>query len=301
MKLTLVRNGIFPITRDRNGDLLREEPATGFGIPGTIQGEGKLAGIPVLFIRTSGCNLRCVWQTDNGEVSLCDTSYASHYPDEQEEWETEDIINVLKHNSSNIRHVVISGGEPTIQALSLCELAKKIKSRLGFHVTLETNGVNYIQRLTEWIDLFSISPKLSSSEPDKHKNQQLHEKVTEVLIGDHKKNRKNINAIQHYINACMELKSYYGDKPDKVPVRKPSRDFQLKFVISSPADIEEIKSDFLKHLNFVRDEDILLMPVGGTREMLGRTAEMTARLAILNGWRFSPRLHIDLFNDRRDV
>ena len=301
MKIILVRNGIFPVTRDMNGVLFREPPATGFGIPGTIQGEGKLAGVPVLFIRTCGCNLRCVWQTDAGEISLCDTPYSSHYPEEQEEWEVNDIISVLRHNSANIRHVVISGGEPTIQPLPLCELAKKIKTVLGLHITLETNGVYFIQQLAEWIDLFSISPKLGSSEPNSKKNRKLTGKVSETGIRDHKKTRRNITAIQHYINACMDLKSYYGDEPDKVPVKKHAKDFQLKFVITSPSDIEEIKNDFLNHLSFVKDEDILLMPVGGTIELIRRTAEMTARLAIINGWRFSPRLQIDLFNDRRDV
>lgn len=301
MRIILVKNGIFPVTRDKNGNLLREQPATGFGIPGTIQGEGKLAGIPVLFVRTSGCNLRCIWRTDNREISICDTPYASHYPDEQEEWEVDDVIRVLRHNMGRIRHVIISGGEPTIQPLPLCELAKKIKTKLRLHITLETNGVNFIQQLAEWIDLFSISPKLSSSEPDSKKNKALEIRVNDAYIRDHRKFRKNIPALQHYINACMDLKSYYGDQPDKLPVRKQSRDFQLKFVISSASDIDEIKNDYLKHLNFFNDDDILLMPVGGTRDMLRNTTEMTARLAIINGWRFSPRLQIDLFNDRRDV
>ena len=301
MKIVLARNGIFPITRDRKGNLLSEPPATGFDIPGTIQGEGKLAGIPVLFIRTCGCNLNCVWETGTGEISPCDTSYASHYPDEQEEWETDDIINVLRHNKGPIKHVIISGGEPTIQPFPLCELAMKIKTSLGLHITLETNSTDFIPRLTEWIDFFSISPKLSSSEPDSKKNLKLQRRISEVDMSYHKKNRRNITAIQHYINACMDYKSPDRDKPVQQPVKKATKDFQLKFVISSPSDTEEIKNDFLNHLNYVSDEDIVLMPAGGTRELLRNTAEMTTRLAILNGWRYSPRLHIDLFNDRRDV
>ena len=53
------------------------EVITGFDFAGTIQGEGKLAGIPALFIRTAGCNLRCMWWLPDGSVSRCDTPYAS--------------------------------------------------------------------------------------------------------------------------------------------------------------------------------------------------------------------------------
>lgn len=64
MKINLVNNGIFPIVYDKNGELINEDLDTGFNIAGTLQGEGKLVGTPCLFIRTSGCNIRC-W-VDNG-------------------------------------------------------------------------------------------------------------------------------------------------------------------------------------------------------------------------------------------
>ncbi len=73
----LAPEAVFPITKDENGTLLTNQPATGFSNSGTIQGEGKMAGVPVLFVRTAGCNLRCMWGLPNGEVSLCDTPLAS--------------------------------------------------------------------------------------------------------------------------------------------------------------------------------------------------------------------------------
>jgi len=301
VKLTLASNGIFPICRDKDGKSLVSGPATDFTFPGTIQGEGKLAGIPVLFIRTSGCNLRCVWQTEGGEISICDTPYASHHAEEREEWVINDIISVLKHNLENIEHLVISGGEPTMQPFALLALAKAVKIELNLHITLETNGVSYIPELSEWVDLFSVSPKLKSSEPGRKKNSMMKQSVSQEYIRDHKKTRRNIKTIQQYINACMNLKSYYGDQPDVQVEKKKLKDFQLKFVVSSEQDIKEIKEDFLAHLNFVRKEDILLMPVGATRSQLQKTSEMAVRMAIENGWRYAPRLHIDLFNDRRDV
>jgi len=301
MKITLVRNGVFPITRDKNGEPLSGKPETGYDFPGTLQGEGKLAGIPALFIRTSGCNLRCMWETESGEIIICDTPYSSCYTEESEDWEIEDIIDTIKVNSQFIKHVVISGGEPTTQPIALVQLARQLKQKLSFHITLETNGVIFIPELSYWIDLFSISPKLSSSEPTAQKVKKLKRPIDQSYFRDHKKFRRNIDSIQKYINSCMDMGSYYADKPDSIQRRLQYKDFQLKFVISRPSDVEEIRKDFLDHLTFVEPEDIVLMPLGGTRKFLSDTFFMTAELAVKNGWRFTPRIHIDLFNDKQGV
>jgi 7-carboxy-7-deazaguanine synthase len=299
MKITLVRNGVFPITRDKYGKPLRNRPETGYDFPGTLQGEGKLAGIPVLFVRINGCNLRCMWETESGEINICDTPYSSCYPEDSEEWEIKDIVETIKTNSQFIKHIVISGGEPTTQPIALVQIARQLKQKLGFHTTLETNGIIFIPELMNWIDLFSISPKLSSSEPTALKARKLKKPIDESFFRDHKRFRRNIDTIQKYINACMDMGSYYADKPDSTQKRLQSKDFQLKFVISRPSDVDEIKRDFLEHLIFIEPEDIVLMPLGETREFLSKTFFMTAEMAIKNGWRFTPRLHIDLFDNRQ--
>jgi 7-carboxy-7-deazaguanine synthase len=301
MKIKLVKEGVFPITKDRDGNNVPHPPNTKYSFPGTLQGEGKEAGIPVLFVRTTGCNLRCTWETDNGEISICDTPYSSHNANEIEEWEIGAIVETLRQNCGTIRHLVISGGEPTIQPEPLVELARTVKQKLGLHITLETNGVYFIPELAKWIDLFSISPKLSSSEPTKAKNKQLEVPVDQSYIRDHQKFRRNITTIQKYINACMTPGSYYGDEPDKSRKKINNKDFQLKFVISRGSDIDEIENDFLAHLNFVENEDIVLMPAGGTKDFMHKTMEITAMYAVQKGWRFSPRLQIDLFDDTQNV
>jgi 7-carboxy-7-deazaguanine synthase len=297
MKINLVRNGIFPITMTASGTESEDLPATGYSFPGTIQGEGKLMGVPVLFIRTSGCNLRCTWTTAEGEISICDTPYASHHTDEIEQWDLDDIVATVQANLGHIRHIVISGGEPTIQPKPLSALAKKLKKELDVHLTLETNGVLYIPELHTHIDLFSISPKLRSSEPDNQKNVGLDIPVEENYIQDHKKFRRNTDSLQKYINACMNFGSYYGEQPGSVPERKSNKDFQLKFVITREEDLAEIRQDFLEPLSFVEKEDVILMPVGGTAELLRKTTDLAARLAIQNGYRFTPRLQINLWGD----
>lgn len=297
MKINLVRNGIFPITRSAREDENRTLPATGYAFPGTLQGEGKLLGVPVLFIRTSGCNLRCTWLTTDGEVSICDAPYASHYTEEIEAWDTGEIVSTVRANLGNIRHIVISGGEPTIQPKPLTDLAKRLKKELNVHITLETNGVLYVPELHAHIDMFSISPKLRSSEPDKEKNKRLKVPVEENYIHDHRKFRCNTDTLQKYINVCMNFDSYYGERPGSGSVRKTNKDFQLKFVITREEDMDEIRRDFLEPLSFVNNDDVVLMPLGGSPELLKKTTDMTARLAIRNGYRFTPRLQIDLFGD----
>src|SRR5687767_1127779 len=90
----------------------------------SIQGEGKLVGVPSVFVRASGCNLRCGW---------CDTPYASWEP-EGEEMLVDEIVQRV--GEFGARHVVLTGGEPMIMA-EIGELCERLKGR-GYHVTIET-------------------------------------------------------------------------------------------------------------------------------------------------------------------
>src|SRR5258706_8851752 len=108
----------------------------------SIQGEGILTGVPSVFVRTSGCNLRCQW---------CDTPYTSWNPEGREMTQDEILAEVRAHQPS---HVVVTGGEPMI-APGIVELTQQ----LGTHVTIETAGTVY-KPVT--CDLMSISPKLAN-------------------------------------------------------------------------------------------------------------------------------------------
>jgi 7-carboxy-7-deazaguanine synthase len=115
----------------------------------SIQGEGLLAGVPSIFIRTSGCNLRCHW---------CDTPYASWKP-EGPEISIEEILKKL--TEWNYDHVVLTGGEPMI-APDLPELAAALKKQKK-HITIETAGTILPNGIP--CDLASLSPKLANSTP----------------------------------------------------------------------------------------------------------------------------------------
>ena len=117
----------------------------------SLQGEGLLAGTPSTFVRTSGCNLRCIW---------CDTPFTSWKPEGREMAVAEVLAAV---ESLAPRHVVVTGGEPLLLA-EAADLCRELRGR-GHHVTVETAGTVLPAGDGPLFDLVSISPKLASSTP----------------------------------------------------------------------------------------------------------------------------------------
>jgi 7-carboxy-7-deazaguanine synthase len=115
----------------------------------SIQGEGLLTGMHSVFVRASGCNLRC-W--------FCDTPYASWHPEGQD-YAVDEIVAEIEE--WDCRHVVLTGGEPMLFA-ELIPLCERLREQ-GRHITIETAGTLF---LPVECDLMSISPKFSSSGPD---------------------------------------------------------------------------------------------------------------------------------------
>jgi 7-carboxy-7-deazaguanine synthase len=117
----------------------------------SLQGEGLLAGTPSTFVRTSGCNLRCVW---------CDTPFTSWKPEGREMTVAEVLAAV---DGLAPRHVVVTGGEPLLVS-EAADLCRQLRGR-GHHVTVETAGTVLPAADGPLFDLVSISPKLASSTP----------------------------------------------------------------------------------------------------------------------------------------
>lgn len=272
--INLVKNGVFPITKDLNGNKVGND--TGFDIAGTIQGEGKLIGTPVLFIRTSSCNMRCGFID-----SICDTAYSSFHP-EKNRMPIKDVLKLVETNRGNIRSVVISGGEPTMQTDELIELMKGL-SEMGMHITVETNATIYHPDFSLYCNLASMSPKLKSSIPSKELLAK--EKQNENWAKKHDDIRYNLGVIQSWITGAYEN----------------GNDFQLKFVCSSRADIEEIDEYFVKKLAYIEPSDIYIMPEGMTEDVLKKNSIECLKFCLEKGWNFTPRLHINLFGKARNV
>ena len=127
----------------------------------SLQGEGFLAGRPSVFIRLTGCPLRCRW---------CDTKYAWQ-PDAGTYYSIDQIVEqVLEYET---RFVVITGGEPMLNP-KLREFVKKLKAA-DRHITVETAGIAFVSDLD--CDLMSISPKLSNSNPQQPSLAEIHEQM----------------------------------------------------------------------------------------------------------------------------
>lgn len=283
-KLVLANEGVFPITKDQCGHPLKNIPATGMHVSGTIQGEGKLAGVPSLFVRLASCNLRCMWALPDGSLCRCDTPYASFEAEQDLQLDTIEVFNLVKHNIGDLNHVVLTGGEPMLQHKSLSVLAKRLKEELRLHLSIETNGTIFAEDVARHIDLFSISPKLSNSNPDPEKLAHYGLNPSGPL-NYHPQKRKNIEVLQRFVDYCNDT----------------GKEMQLKFVAGQENDYLEIKNEFLAALSHYSPADIMLMPLGATKEELAVTSKMVLEMAIKNGWRYAPRLHIDLFGPKAGV
>jgi 7-carboxy-7-deazaguanine synthase len=215
----------------------------------SLQGEGSLVGVPSVFVRTSGCNLRCAW---------CDTPYTSWQPEGAEMAIDEIAAQVQVYPA---RHVVVTGGEPMI-APEIVVLTERLHG-LGMHITIETAGTVF--QPVE-CDLMSISPKLANSTPEGPHAAQ-HE-------------RRRIQK-----NVLTELMARY--------------DYQLKFVIAKPEDMDEARG-LVAALRAPR-ERVVLMPEGTDAARLRERALWLAEICKEEGFRFSPRLHVDLWGNRRGV
>jgi 7-carboxy-7-deazaguanine synthase len=176
----------------------------------SIQGEGELTGVPSVFIRTSGCNLRCDW---------CDTPHASWEP-AGEEMSLEQILEEVAKCSAS--HCVITGGEPMV-AKGIHELATELK-QLGKHITLETAGTVLPEKIP--CDLASLSPKLSNSVPTQERAGSW--------TARHEKTRLQYAVIREWVNQYPyqlkfvvtgetdlgEIKELLGDIESPIPPGK---------------------------------------------------------------------------------
>ena len=218
----------------------------------SIQGEGRLIGTPSVFIRTSGCNLRCVW---------CDTPYTSWNP-EGEDWTIKEVLREVRKYSA--RHIVITGGEPLLAA-EIQELAAALKRAVA-HITIETAATIFKPVAC---DLVSLSPKLANSTPWKRQEGKFAQM--------HEKRRLDLDVIQKFIDGY---------------------DYQLKFVADQKRDFDEIRA-ILDQLKDVDSGRVLIMPQGKTSKELRRKARWIVELCKKNGFGYTPRLHIELFGNRR--
>lgn len=131
----------------------------------SVQGEGPSVGMPVAFLRLSRCNLACVW---------CDTAYTWHFQGDNRPHRSDESFdrkaNQVEMDEAEVaasvaalgqKRLVITGGEPLMQAGKLAEMLEHLPD---MQVEIETNGtVMPPARLDIRIDQYNVSPKLAHS------------------------------------------------------------------------------------------------------------------------------------------
>jgi 7-carboxy-7-deazaguanine synthase len=197
----------------------------------------------------------------NLRCHFCDSPYTSWEP-QGETLSVQDILTRLQ--TFPTRHVVVTGGEPLL-APALGELCTALRQH-GYHITIETAATVF---KPVPCDLASLSPKLSSSTPHQREGGRF--------------------AARH---DALRL------QPGVIRAFLAHSDYQLKFVMDRPADVAEVL-DLLAQLPQVRRDKVLLMPQGITREELAQRGPWVAEACKEHGFRYCPRIHIELYGNRR--
>lgn len=244
----------------------------------TIQGEGKLIGTPSIFIRFGKCNFKCAgfnveYETPSGvKKCACDSYYAVDiaFKDNWKKYQSyTEILNevdkLLKNFDYNFKiDIVITGGEPLLY-WNNDEFQKLLEHYInkGHKVTIETNASLNIDFTKEYQKkiLFSMSVKLSNS--------------LEPL-----KKRVNVSTLTKILKNTNEsyLKFVIGDD----------------FLTNAIVEINEI-------ISIIPKCEIFLMPLGDTACNIDKNSLDVVNLAIKYGLKYSDRLHIRLWDNKRGV
>ena len=225
------------------------------------QGEGLLTGTPSVFLRTSGCNLRC-W--------FCDTPFTSWNAEGSQRAIDSIIDEVSKLAESNeVEHVVVTGGEPMLQK-QITALTSGLKQR-GLHITIETAG-------TVWheveCDLMSISPKLSNSTPSVERAGDW--------VQRHEKTRDSISIVRRMVEDYEYQLKFVVDAPDDFP------------------EIEDYLVELEKGLSErLEKARVLLMPQGTEQTELAARELWLKPYCEKQGYTLSARKHIEWYGNQR--
>ncbi len=264
----------------------------------SIQGEGRWVGTPSVFIRLFGCNFECRGFGQGRDKSKwvpkeqmphvidpnrlnyksyedlpvptigCDTSatwshlYKHIATNEESSVVAKKAVDMTAYKAWGNTHLILTGGEPMLWQRAIPDLLSQKEFDTLSHMTIETNAT-----------------------------QKLKPEFKDYLI------KRNV----HITWSCSPKLSISGEewkdaiKPDVVQdyASIPNSDLYLKFVVQDNEDIKEVKTAHGVLGNF----PVYLMPVGGTVEGLELTEKQVAEMALKYGYKFSPRLHVNLFGN----
>ena len=243
----------------------------------SIQGEGKYLGTPSLFFRFGGCNMKCEGfgcsetSAEGIEVIGCDTVYAVDKKHFGNTWlgieSLDELISIYNTYTLPIKaDIVLTGGEPLIYAndVLFVSFIEFLQSK-GHRVTFETNGainVDFEKFRVYHKCVFALSVKLSNS-------------------GEPASKRINPEAIQN-------IASYSQDAFFKFTVDKDSLEMGVD------QEINEI-------IKLAPSISIYCMPKGGSKEEVEYHCESVIEYCKTQGYVYSDRLHIRIWDDNKGV
>lgn len=236
----------------------------------SIQGEGKSLGRPSVFVRTSLCNLHCVW---------CDTDYTwnwegtrfPHVNDAKPGYEkfnkdeyiahlpTEDVVRSIA--AEDCKNIVLTGGEPLLQQDELVNVMQQLRAvDNDYWFETETNGtILPLEDFDLLVDQYNVSPKLANS----GNPQKLREKK------------------RPYDFFASSAKAFF------------------KFVVAEPADLDEVL--LLIETYNIANEKVFLMPEGTSPERLRQKQQWVIETCKKYGFNYTDRLHIQIYGNKRGV
>ncbi len=282
----------------------------------SLQGEGKWAGVPSIFFRTYGCNFRCkkfgrprdeVIEGHNPEVTEiirmveqdperyrefkdlplvttgCDT-YASIYPEfkrfnKQADVDTiaSEIHELLPNGTwdqdwSDQIHFIITGGEPFLGYQQLYPSLLNLLRQRGLRdVTIETNG-----------------------------SQDLYPEVRDYFFEDFTRHGRDYDRLTFSVSPKLPCS---GESWENAIQPKVVKSYEmvgytyLKFVVATRQDVEDAERAVTEYRGAGFGGPVYLMPAGGVPQVYNLNTQEVATLALERGWRYSPRLQVDIWRN----
>ena len=236
----------------------------------SIQGEGKSIGVPSVFVRTSLCNLHCIW---------CDTDYTwnwvgTRFPHQHDAlpgyqkfdkktWIADCPVREVADAVSAFpcRNIILTGGEPMLQQAGLVELMRALRQQSpDYRFETETNGTLIpTADFDAAIDQYNVSPKLENS------------------------------------NNPRKLR----EKPKAYRFFAASPKANFKFVLANAQDLTEVLG--LLENYAIQPAKVWLMPEATTREQLAERRVWLVDICKTYGFRYSDRLHIQIWGSKKGV
>jgi len=279
----------------------------------SVQGEGRWAGVPSVFFRTYGCNFRCrkfgrdqneVIDGHNPEViqiikdidqyrefkdlplvsSGCDT-YASIYPEFKRFNEQDDVATIASKihamipgnrwdtaGRNNEAHLVITGGEPLLGYQKLYpELIEACRTQGLRDLTFETNGT-----------------------------QALYPEVREYLFEEFTRHGRDYDKLTFSVSPKLPCSGEPWEtaiKPEHVASYQEIGHTYLKFVVATAQDVADADAAVKLYRDAGFGGPIYLMPAGGVPQVYNLNTQEVAKLAMDRGYRYSPRLQVDIWRN----